>query len=64
MRPKLMILVGAKCESCDRHGLGARTGDYYGKTFDLMRWKKKPKCINCGTKMTKLWETKVPLDIT
>lgn len=62
MKPKFMILVGAKCEYCDRHFNGARPGNYYGKTFDLMRWKRKPKCVNCKGKMTKLWETKVPLE--
>jgi hypothetical protein len=62
MKPKFMILVGAKCLACDPHGLGARTGTYYGKTYDLPRWKRKPKCVNCKTRMTRLWEIKVPME--
>ena len=62
MRPRTIILVGAKCKSCDPHGLGAKTGTYFGKTYDLPRWKRKPKCVNCGTRMTKLWETRIPAE--
>lgn len=61
--PKMIILVGAKCTNCDRRGLGERPGEAYGKTYDLMRWKRKPKCVNCRGKMTKLWEVKVPLEV-
>ncbi len=60
MRPKFIVLVGAKCIPCDPRGTGKVTGTYYGKTFDLRRWKAKPVCVNCETPMTKLWETKVP----
>lgn len=61
--PRSIIIVGAKCVACDPHGIGARTGTYYGKTFDLRRWKAKPKCVNCHGKLTKLWETRVPLEV-
>lgn len=61
-RTKMIVMVGAKCLACDPHGLGARTGTFYGRTYDLMRWKRKPKCANCKGRMTKLWETKVPLE--
>ena len=61
--PKMIILVGAKCLACDKRGRGQRTGLAYGKTFDLMRWKRKPKCVNCSGKLTKLWETKVPIEV-
>ncbi len=59
---RFMILVGAKCLACDPHGLGARTGTFFGKTYDLPRWKRKPKCVNCRTRMTKLWEIKIPAE--
>lgn len=62
MKPKFMILVGAKCNHCDPHGLGARTGTYFGKTYDLPRWKRKPKCVNCKGRMSKLWEVKIPVE--
>ena len=65
MRPsRFVILVGAKCLTCDPHGLGARTGTFFGKTYDLPRWKRKPKCVNCRTRMTKLWEIKIPAEET
>lgn len=62
MKPRFMILVGAKCHACDPHGLGARTGTYFGKTYDLPRWKRKPKCVNCKGRMSRLWEVKIPVE--
>lgn len=62
MRPRFIILVGAKCIACDPRGTGTRPGTSFGKTYDLPRWKRKPKCVNCRGKMTKLWETKIPAE--
>lgn len=61
--PKMVILVGAKCLECDRRGTGQRVGKAFGKTYDLMRWKRKPKCPNCRSRLTKLWECRVPLEV-
>ena len=61
--PKMVVLVGAKCPNCDKRGRGTRVGQAYGKVYDLMRWKRKPKCVNCRTRMIKLWEVKVPLEV-
>lgn len=62
MREKFIVLVGAKCVACDPRGRGSRPGSYFAKTYDLIRWKRKPKCANCRSRMVKVWETKVPLD--
>ena len=62
MRRQTIILVGAKCVACDPHGNGARAGTFFGKTYDLPRWKRKPKCVNCKGRMTKLLETRVPVE--
>lgn len=62
MRPRFVILVGSKCPACDSRGRGSKTGTYFGKTYDLPRWKRKPKCFNCRTKMVKLWEAKIPYE--
>lgn len=60
--PKQIILVGAKCLTCDKRGRGERAGNVFGKVFDLGRWRRKPKCPNCEGQLAKQWEIKVPVD--
>lgn len=60
-------MVGAKCLNCDPRGPGAlasrqgklpheRIGTYFGRLYPASKWARRPKCVNCKTPMTKLYE--------
>lgn len=41
---------------CCRSYPGKKVGNYFGKAFTPRRWKRRPKCDNCGSVMTQIYE--------
>lgn len=51
--------VFAKCGgACTRHFPGKKVGTYFAKAYTVRKWKRHPKCDNCGSPMVFLYEVK------
>jgi hypothetical protein len=50
--------VFAKCNRCDPGKPGSKVGNYYGRAYPRRKWDRKPKCENCKTPMSLLFEVK------
>ncbi len=44
--------------ACARHENGKKVGNYFGKAYTVRKWKRSPKCDNCGSPMRFLYEVR------
>jgi hypothetical protein len=51
--PTIFAICSGKCCS---HRPGTKVGNYFGKAYTPRRWKRGPKCDNCGSDMRMLYE--------
>ena len=44
--------------ACSRHFPGKKVGNYFGKAYTVRKWKRNPKCDNCGSPMRSIYEVR------
>lgn len=42
--------------ACGQHYPGKKVGNYFAKAYTARKWKRNPKCDNCGSPMRLLYE--------